>query len=414
MTNAKEKTGCFRQNIITFLILFLSCSFVVENDLISSTVTIALWVITAFLIISFNFRIKASIIFPVVILLMLMWVSVMINEPQRYFKYLCISFSLLVICLYVHKYSILEFIESFCNVVCFLAIVSLVCYVLYSLFPVLKTMFLEYGKSGKQFSVLYIYVNKAKSIRNMGMFWEPGAYQTYLNIALLLEVIKEKKKIQRIVILALTIATTFSTTGFISMSVIFIYMMFNLKEIKSWQRNIITILLLAVVVFFINADSIIQSSSGYTVFGKLSDLLIVDNDNSNGMITTTSVRYYSIIKPIEVFLKNPILGVGYDNLNLLLYDYTHGMNTCTFINYFALFGVLYGLICILGYIKFAQKVGKKIIDRIAIFLIICIVSASENYVLIASLYWFCFYGFDSNLLQMQQEKIEYEQKNRCY
>ncbi len=412
MSNLKEKIWALKQDIVTFLIIFLSCSFAVENDIISSTATIALWIFVAFLMLDSKLIIKLASFAPVMILLLFMWISVLINEPSRVFKYLCITFGIIVVWIYTQKYSVDSFVDSFCKVMFYLALLSLLFYLIFISFPQAMNSFIVYGKSGKPYAVLYFYAHKVGSIRNMGMFWEPGAHQTFLNIALMLEIIRKDKRILRILFLSFTIATTFSSTAFIAMAISYFYLIIQIKEIKGWKKSIVLLAVMSIILFFLNADSIISSNSGYSVFGKISDMLNTDK-NVVGETSTSSIRYYSIVKPIYVFITNPIIGVGYDNLNYLLYDYTNGMNTCTFINYFALFGVMYGFTCIYGFVGFSKMLSKEKTNRILAFIIILLVSMSENYALLASFYLFCFYGFDRKMINEKQEFIDNE-KNCSY
>lgn len=412
MSNLKEKIWTLKQDIVTFLIVFLSCSFAVENDILSSIATIALWIFVAIIMLDLNLKIKPASFAPVMILLLFMWISVFINEPSRVFKYLCITFGIMVVWIYTQKYTVDSFVDSFCKVMFYLALLSLFFYLVFISFPKAMNSFIVIGKSGKPYALLYFYVHKVGSIRNMGMFWEPGAHQTFLNIALLLEIIRKEKRILRILIFSITIATTFSSTAFIAMAVSYLFFIIQIKEIRGWKKGIVLLSVMSIILFFLNADSIISSNSGYSVFGKISDMLNTDK-SVVGETSTSSIRYYSIVKPIYVFLSNPIIGVGYDNLNYLLYDYTHGMNTCTFVNYFALFGAMYGIICICGFIGFSKKISKENINRVLTFIIILLVSMSENYALLSGFYLFCFYGFDRKLINEQQEFMDNE-KNCSY
>lgn len=87
------------------------------------------------------------------------------------------------------------------------------------------------------------------------------------------------------------------------------------------------------------------------------------------------------------------LGYGYQGLADRTYMYTHGMNTCTFLNWFATYGIFYGMTAMVGVIRFAASLSK---DRLCIGLNIMILFAitmSENYIQHASILLILFYGF---------------------
>ena len=65
-------------------------------------------------------------------------------------------------------------------------------------------------------------------VRNQGWFWEPGINQIYLNILLYLEFFVFKRRNRLIIILIVfSILTTFSTSGFIIMSILLVAMYIN-------------------------------------------------------------------------------------------------------------------------------------------------------------------------------------------
>jgi len=395
-----------KQNIITFLCLFLSGSFVVENDIISSTLTIALWVAVAIMLFSKRMIIEKKSMIALFALLMCMWISVVINEPNNYFKFVCVSFSILVVWLYVQKYTIESFCKSYTDVLFILATFSLIGFVAYQLVPSLNSMFLVSGKTGRAYSCLFLFVKSPRTIRNYGMFWEPGAFQVFLAIALLLEIKKDNSSLFRCIVYSVAIITTFSTTGYIALLFIWIICNEKARNLNIWKKSLILAFGAVVVYFFFNADSVLLQYSGQTVFGKLLDLQDLISNSDTSVITTTSVRYYSIIKPIGVFFRNPIIGVGYQRLNELLWNYTHGMNTFTFVNFFAYFGLIFGLSSVCGFWKFSGKISESHRQTIVTMIAMVLITMSENLVTFGILYWFIFYGYSNSKLLTTQNGVQ--------
>lgn len=131
-----------------------------------------------------------------------------------------------------------EFVVDYIKIICFLAVVSLVCFtiqvidkgfIMRSILPDLsmRSSYINLGEVRGGF--LYVFNNGIHKSRNCGVYPEPGMYQFFLNLGLyfLVFVCKEFNKKTRIIyriILVVTILTTQSTTGYISMVIIlFLY-----------------------------------------------------------------------------------------------------------------------------------------------------------------------------------------------
>ena len=398
-----------KNDIILFFIFFLSCSFGVSNDIISSKATILLWIVLGIVIIGKRIRVDKTAASFWVVSFLAMWTSVLLNEPGSYYKYLCISFSMIVIFLYTQHFNIHEFIDSYCRVFYILALISLILYSLFLLYPRLNNYFLVYSRAGTQFSYLYIFVKSPHSIRNCGMFWEPGAYQTFLIISLMFEIRKEQLKVNRLLVLVIAIITTFSTTGYIALAILLFFTVYKMPKLN-WKYKILFILLIiGSVYFFLNADLIIRKYSGYSVFGKINEIMEIDAKSDSGESTSGSIRFYAVFKPIEVFVSNPLFGVGYNNLNDMLRNYTYNMNTCTFSNFFAVHGIIFGSIYLYGFFYFSRKISKNYIELISAIIIFFVATMSENYISIACIYLFPYFGF--NIIKKEKPKRSITDEN---
>ena len=111
------------------------------------------------------------------------------------------------------------------------------------------------------------------------------------------------------------------------------------------------------------------------------------------MLTSAEIRYNAIFEVWRAFLEKPLCGYGYQNLADRTYMYTLGMNTCTFVNWFATYGIFYGITAMVGIVRFAASLSK---DKICIglnIMILFMITMSENYVQHASILLMLFYGF---------------------
>ena len=386
MTDRKEKGIA---SFVFFMILYLSCSFVVTNNIISSTMTIALWIVTAIAVFKYNIKIQRTILYTFLILILCMLLTTILKF-ENIVNHASIVFSYLVVMLYVNRVDFLDFQDIFIKVMFCICVISLIGFFAYIFLPVLYKI--NPVVTYTTYSNLFIYVDTQHYTRNMGLFWEPGAFQTFVNIALLFEILKKEINIKIIVVFIMTIITTYSTTGYLALILVLGLLIIKKGKNPKIQGAIIAIILALVILIYFNQDFLFSSalSNGQsTVFGKLLNFDIYSGETNSA---SASVRYNAIFKPIEVFLKSPIWGNGYDNLRVMLYEYTHGMNTCTFINWFAVYGIVFGSIMVFGVVKFIKRVSEKFAILMAV-LIIFVATMSENYVHNPVILMIVLYGF---------------------
>ncbi len=390
-----------------FMILFLTSSFVVTNDILPSSATILLWVLTLVVLLFCHPLFSVSTLVTAFFLVAFMWVTTLVrNENIRNGFLYTFAFATAFICRSAIDFK--DFKHCYIKIMKFLCCVSLVGFVVYLLVPRLNGFMTTTNMAGNSFSNLIIYVNSAKVTRNMGMFWEPGAFQTFISIALLFELLGEKPNTRNIIIFSSCIITTFSTTGYMSLALAFLIAMLNGKNSDKKSRAVIIVCVaIALLAIYMNSDFFFSTSNS-SVFGKIITFFNRDYGN-NQRITSATVRYNAIFKSIEAFFKSPVYGWGYKGLNELLYNYTLGMNTCTFANWFAVYGTLFGVIMTFGYIKLSSRIANNKLQAIMIIVFFFIITMSENYVNNAAFIILALYGYKgatssaNNLRSMKYE-----------
>ena len=281
---------------------------------------------------------------------------------------------------------------------------SLALYLVYLLIPSLNSVNLIANGSGNYYSNLFIYINSVTQKRNMGMFWEPGAFQTFLSLALFFDIAGNTINIKRFLMLTICLITTFSTTGYIALIFLigFILIKRNVNNRKVKIPVIITLFVLLILAF-INKESLFNTDN-FSVFGKVISFFESGWYTTTGHLSSASVRYYSIVKPLSLFFQSPIVGYGYEGLQKLTFNYTYGMNTCTFINWFAIYGIVFGVAMTTGYLGLCRCFTKDIIQILLSVTILFLVTMSENYVNNAFFIMLALYGF--NYLCSESEYIE--------
>ncbi|WP_342044833.1 hypothetical protein [Bacillus sp. OTU530] len=161
------------------------------------------------------------------------------------------------------------------------------------------------------FNIFYAYAENYHSGRNIGIFNEPGVYQTILNFALMImffrppmSMINIRSKV--IVVLVVTIISTFSTTGYINMAVIILfYVLTNRKKDTASKRlKIISIISSIAFIFYINFASE-SSSIFHTIISKISEDGQINFGASTGL-----ARIESMKADTKIALLHPF-GLGY-------------------------------------------------------------------------------------------------------
>lgn len=130
--------------------------------------------------------------------------------------------------------------------------------------------------------------------RNYGMFTEPGLFAVFLDIMLFIRLfILNKKKISEFIWILLMLLSTYSTTGIIVVLILLAYYSYlNFKHyFKLFYIGICPFLLF----FIINA------------------LLVEKQTNAEG---SWVARTFDLYTSVELFLRSPLWGWGYENLEV--------------------------------------------------------------------------------------------------
>ena len=203
-------------------------------------------------------------------------------------------------------------------------------------------------------------------IRNIGIFWEGGAYQYFLNIALILSLYVKKNPVFSFPnwIFVISIITTFSTTGYLIMAVVLASTVMGKSSKRMFfVKILITIPLLLTVLF------------SPVIYNKIFD---TDSREYQG---STQRRVLDTIVDYNVFKDKPLLGIGLGNLegwqsySDQFFGGTSSSNSLT--NYLAKIGLLGFLITLYPFMRFDLK------DKMNQMLLLCNILSilSQNFML---------------------------------
>lgn len=267
---------------------------------------------------------------------------------------------LMLVCsfLFAEQITYNQFKRTFVNVMCIIAAISLVMHFGAMFFPLVK-----YAVSHGRILMLGLHNYWAFSVgRNSGPFWEPGAFQIFLNLALVFGLQDDDffERKSKPIILIMAILTTKSTTGYFVLFVIIAKKMYDATKVINSKFARILMWIGYIIGTSILFAILLQS-------GPVQDKLFVSNGSTN-------MRLNDLKGSIELLVEIPFYGVG---INTYYKDTM--LNSKNIVNNSV--GVLasainYGVVYILIYLICVIKNIKKNTDKQKILLFVWMVSTA--------------------------------------
>lgn len=205
-----------------------------------------------------NSFIKTRTLIFLITVIIIMSLSLIFNTFKDAASYIAIFIQLLCAWIVCHSMSREKYDKIFVNIMLSLAIVSLLFYMIGLIFPRFIYLFPSYTRTDLsiRYYNAYIYVfwentgmdQPFFSNRNAGIFWEPAVYQAFLNIALWY-LLREKRieyRFIKIIILIITILTTYSATGYL---ILIIQLLFSVTKTLKIVISLIAIILITGIFF---------------------------------------------------------------------------------------------------------------------------------------------------------------------
>lgn len=240
------------------------------------------------------------------------------------------------------------FLSRFVKLVTFLAVISIVGYVIGLTVPALWEG-ISYGYLNGSEERFYLTGDNYESTfyyshglflysmagnrynQNIGIYTEPGVYQVVLNSAIFIllflpdffESWNRKEKIRSLTVCIVALITTQSTTGYIALIIIALcFILSRNSDSVIRQRVIHGVCIIGLVLC---GDYIIRGNESFIYSGIIEKLFISDNGDVVFSLNAGTGRYRTttILACITTMAKHP-LGVGYDYLNTILTEYDVG------------------------------------------------------------------------------------------
>lgn len=256
-----------------------------------------------------------------------------------------------------------------------IAIISLTCFLFSKQIYILSFIPTIRNVSNYNFKSLF-FTNVPLSLslarRNWGPFWEPGVFQFYLNVALLLSFFRRQQNwFLDVMLFIVSDLTTLSGASLLPIPFILLAYLLN-EENRSVLERIEVFLLLSIGIFLI-------FFMGY--FDEIIFKIIGVGVDSGSM----GYRLGSAIANIRATLAYPLFGASpeyqdslRENAIFLLNGVRTSGNTNTILGYFASFGIFVG-----GYLSYRLYRSTSVftdvlVSRICILLAIVLMTSNEN------------------------------------
>lgn len=398
--NSLEKMSRIKEYSITimvFIMIYVNSSYNVA--IFDGVYIIGISLVAALFILFSQKRIivNRNLILVLLIMIVSIFVTSIITKDTMKDAAIMIS-AIFVSAIFIFSIEFKQYCKIYNKLMFSIASFSLVVYVIAMFYPDLIRLFPStyFRQNFEVYNLGLTFINlKSNLIRNMGIFWEPGAYQTYLVFALLIEIFNDQKTNRfAFSVFMISLITTWSTTGLINcLLIILIYIIHRNSEHK-FKYFRITVGLFFLSIFFIIVYSVLPYELQYAAVGKITNYL---SSQSNNQISA-HVRFTSTLFPLRAFMRSPVVGVGYVGLTESVLPAGHTMITNTPVNWFASYGVLFGTLSFLGISKFAKKLVNNFGFNTYLLVLIAIILSitTEQYLRNVSMLIFVMYGFVKN------------------
>lgn len=278
---------------------------------------------------------KSLFNFPIILLVFLSITAIISGGgigPNLFLTYCADYFITYLLCNYDGKEGIIRYIK-FVNL---MAVIGIICFVLYLIIPsqiksALGSGYSFFGRGTDNFRGMFLYCFRGSETRNASIFYEPGVYQTILVSDLLLVLFFAKEFgissnffNKTLVIHFAALITAQSTTGFIGAAAVMLLYLFSkgdpqTRRIRNGAIGLISIALVFIVVDYFSKGE--QSLFFTVVIKKFSEI----EDSSINHVLSGAARIYVMEYAVKSILRNP-LGVGFKQFERNMAGY-YGLTT---------------------------------------------------------------------------------------
>lgn len=338
-------------------------------------------------------KISNQTVAVVVIWVVCLMMSAVVNSDFRG-GYVTSLIMIMIGYLYSEYVSLKDFCMIFKRVGIFLAVCSVIGFVVTTFFPVFKSLGISvYRESGMLMKNYIVYArapyDATAAARNFSIFREPGVFQAYLNVALIIAIknfdpARKAKELLGILFLVLAIGLTVSTTGFVVLGLVVLFFLFSLR--KEINGDILGVLIVLFCVALLGAFIYLEFFSSFNLDRFISETVMGKFDKGSDQYDSGGARVASFVANAVLWMRNPLFGVGITakqvQFNLVckeLLNYLPNGDTNTVFAQLSTFGIGVGLIWVLAMLGLARKLGDTLCTKLIAFVMVMILLMTEYY-----------------------------------
>ena len=234
------------------------------------------------------------------------------------------------------------------------------------------------GRLNLSFSNIIIFsINGDGALRNSGFAWEPKGFGNFLIIAIVINLVQNRFRInKRLVVFVLAVLTTFSTVAYLILFFLipfFILLNTNKSYIFFFLPFVIVALILSIQLPFMQKKIELEWKNRYAYKELLNDSRFVNMERSLG-------RLPSLMLDVNDFLKRPVFGYGFQKKERTQSVYVDLVRVNGLSDWLAVFGTVGFLYLLLahyyGFRKYLRHYNMKG-QTILVAIILCIYFATN-------------------------------------
>ena len=285
------------------------------------------------------------------------------------------------------------FANSYCKLMAALSAFSIICYIIELFSPGLLAnkfpLFQDNGRSAYYGIGAFVPpVSVWHAPRNQSIFWEPGTFQIFLIIAIVLDsALKFQNFKKRIIVYAIAVLTTLSSTGIIALFLATFIVLNDANQEKQFKSIRVLSLFLLVIPVLYEFFMLLPQDMTNNTFEKIADTL---SGNTNNM--SVSDRMAALSVAWSSFISSPIYGVGVKGMERFKVLYSTDIMTFTPGRWFANYGIISGILYNAGFSRILSPLYRSRVCNIAIAVLMMLIISSEAVTTNTAIIVFVMYG----------------------
>lgn len=269
----------------------------------------------------------------------------------------------------------IDFVNSYISVIAFIAAVSLPFHILNQFGFYGIPLDNIYQKSLLFYTSFMDFPPYYDTVRNPGMFWEPGAFAGYLILGLIFITLKNRRfeigpYSKPVFWISVALLTTMSTTGYVIFAILILF--YSTQNYK-WGKIIVVPVILGLIVFsYYNIDFLNRKIENQ----YQSALEMNERDISD-------TRFGALFMDLQYIKSNPVFGNGLHSTTRYRFhpwikfdDFGHGNGMSNFI---AIWGIPFFLFWLYCVYSFAFRVSQSNLTAISALFVTILILQGEQF-----------------------------------